>query len=727
MHKRKSLVSSAVKLLPLAQCVGLALASAAYAQPAPKLEEVVVSAQKREEVAQAVPMAMSALNEDALKKIGFSSFDTLSDKVPALDVKPYFAASSTLRIYMRGVGLDYPQELSRDNAVGVYLDDVYVPHGNGLAAELSDIERIEVLQGPQGTLYGRNTIGGAVKFISAKPTGEWGFKQSIDSGNFGLFRSTTTINVPEINRVSSKFTVLKASEDGWVSNSGTGGDYGQKDADGYRAALRWRATDTVLVDYVYDFTQSDGTSQYTQHQYATRSFPFTFPVFRNRQERTWRPVDTPIRDDFTSSGHALTVAWDFADTATLKSISAYRMFDSEQLHDAAEAYNLPFLQRQETDAHQFSQELLLSGEFGARIKYHLGAFYFSEAGDQAFAPLRSPGALAAAVPYVPPKVSDQRPDATGDVENKSMALYTQITWVPPVFDDRVTIDIGGRESRDKRSLVAHHPENAPLLPVDSENEVEHSSFDPSFTVDYKWTNSLHTYAKIAKAYRSGGFDETNPLASEFDPEHLTSIEAGLKSMWWDDRLRFNIDVFHEKFRDIQINFPNPARLSQNERLTVNAGSATIKGGDLNIEVLPLDGWMLRGDYTYLKQSAEVTNPFNGRIIINQLPSIPKQKYSVSSEYTFAPFEFGKLAALISFDHSDKQITPGAAVADDYTPGYGLLNARLTLSDISIGNSHLSVALWCNNVTDREYQVYHNIDAVVFGKPRNYGVTGTFGY
>jgi len=617
---------------------------------------------------------------------------------------------------MRGVGQEEPDSLLRDNAVGVYLDDVYVGHGNGLSSELGDTERVEVLPGPQGTLYGRNTIGGAVKFVSVKPTGQLGIKQNLDGGNYNYFHSLTNIDLPEVAGLAAKISFLKSDIDGVVKNAGTGRDFGEKDARGFRFALRWRATEKLAADYVYDYSKQTGTSNYQQHQYNVTDFGTTFPLFPTRQTTTWRPVDLPIRDNFKSMGHALTLTWDVAPSATLKSITAYRQFQGQSLHDAVEGYSLPAVEGVDTTQHQVSQEFLLTGgTANSHIKYHLGLFYFKEGGRQSILELSDPFSLAFADPYLPPTVADTFAKYIL-VENRSKAIYGDVTWIPPFLDDRLSVDVGGRYSKDNRDFHRTAPD-------DTAGTATASAFDPSITLDYKWTASLHTYAKLAKAYRSGGFDAFNTVATLFKPEHLTSYEVGWKSQWWNDRLRINVDAFREKYKDIQLSFFSP---DFTEYQTVNAASATIKGVEGELVVLPFEGLTLSGSFTRLQSDSTTTNPYTSVVVSGQLPNIPKMKYSLSAEYGFTPFSFGTLSALVSYDYHDKQLGGGAA-PDDFKPAYGLIDGRVTLSEIAAADGRLAVSLWGRNLANRDYEVYHNFNAVIFGMPRSFGVNLSYDY
>jgi iron complex outermembrane receptor protein len=317
------------------------------------------------------------------------------------------------------------------------------------------------------------------------------------------------------------------------------------------------------------------------------------------------------------------------------------------------------------------------------------------------------------------------------VRNESAAVYSNVTWTPPIADDRFTLDVGARQSWDSRHAdVTDGPyltfgDNLTYAPA----RESYSSFDPSATIDFSWTDSVHTYAKISKAYRAGGFnlyDYTfvgNELSS-FEPEHLLAYEVGLKSISWDNRLRINIAGFYEIYDDIQIGFYSPQFL---QFTTANAGDATIKGVEGDLELVPVAGLRLNATFTRLDSDGDIVDPFTQIPTSGQLPNIPEWKYNFSAEYTLPPFSFGTLSAQASYAYHDKQIASSASIASDFRPSYELVDARLTLSEVPVSRGNLTLAVWGRNLADEEYEVYHNYNAVMFGQPRTYGVNVTYDF
>jgi iron complex outermembrane receptor protein len=671
------------------------------------VEEIVVTAQKRSEKIQATPLSITAFGAADLQKMGFTNFADLTNKVPSLAITPYAFAGSILEVFIRGVGQSDVVNISRDPGVGIYLDDVYLARSTALTTDLGDIERIEVLRGPQGTLYGRNTIGGAIKFITAPPSGKFAAKETIDAGNFGYVRSLTSVDLPEYAGFSLKATFVRSDIGGWVRNTGKGGDFDAKEDEGYRLALRWHPRDDLTLDYVFDYATQHGTPDYIQRGYdfPPQNFPGvtdTSPLQPGRVSQSWRPVDLALKDDFKTFGHALTVTWDATDSVTVKSITAFRENDSNFTLDTAEAFNTPQIEYYVLAERQFSQELILSGaDEDLAIKYTAGLLGFTESGSQVFGFINNPFLTRL------PQLSDLAL-APGAARNMSAGAYANITWTPPILDGRLDVILGGRYSWD------HRYASGGFIP--GSGSVRYTSFDPSVTIDYRWRDGLHSYFKYSEGYRAGGFNLYNVVLRPFQPENLSAFEVGLKSSWWNDRLRFNIDGFDEGYRDIQVNTVtlDPV-LHSLVTVTQNLGSATYQGIETDLAFVPFDRLTLTANYSYLNAGTASS--------LTPLPFAPHAQYNLGAEYRFGVVGPGILTGIVGWSWIGRESAGGVAL-----PGYGLLNARVTLGDIALGDGKLSVSLWSRNLTDRRYlYVNSGAGAIAYGEPRSFGANLTYAY
>ena len=212
----------------------------AFAQEGGKIEEVTVTAEKREESLQSTPIAITALSADALKDKGITSFEGVAQNSPSISLTPYPSSRNTLILFMRGQGQSDAQQVTQDGSVGMYVDGIYSSRPQAATFDLADIERVEVLRGPQGTLYGRNTTGGAVNIISKKPTGEFGFSEDFTYGSYNQIRSLTIVDLPKVGDFSAKLSYLRSRRDGTVENNGGSNDFNYDSQNAGRLAVRGR-------------------------------------------------------------------------------------------------------------------------------------------------------------------------------------------------------------------------------------------------------------------------------------------------------------------------------------------------------------------------------------------------------------------------------------------------------------------------------------------------------
>jgi len=711
------------------------------------LEEVVVTAQKQEEAMQNVPVAISAFDQSSLERMQFTDMKDLTLKVPSLGIAIFPTNNSTLTVFLRGIGSSDVDQISRDPGVGIYVDDIYLGRAQGLATDVADIERIEVLRGPQGVLYGRNTIGGAIKYVTAKPTGDFGLRQSFSYGNWGYVRNNTNLNLPKAGGVSAKFSYVSEKQDGLVSNPGEGDDFGKENKMAYRLALLANPSDVVTLEYAYDYSQNEGTSRYGQQVAPNFNLGPEFwgraPINRSRLSRAIRGVNLPIKDDYDLDGHTLTVTWDAMENLTFKSLTSYRQTNNDRLHDTVEGTGYPILQAGATHQRQYSQEFVFNGSLDS-IKYVAGLYYFREDGTQRtststyslglslYDPAHpsAPGDL-----YRPIQLSDLPPYLIADVTNKSQAIYANITWVPH-FLEKMSVSLGGRYSRDQREQTRQRDISNPLVNggpnpnyVNDSGHADYSSTDPALTIDYRWTESFMTYAKASTAYRAGGFN-VRTARQPFGPEHLTAYEIGLKSMWFDDRVRFNLAGYYSKYRDIQTEIPDAQLLP----VTINAGDARIKGVEVELTVLPIENLQVQVDYSFMSTKRDdYVNPYTGMlnsdIIMGQTP---KNKVNVDAEYKLDPFDFGQLSFNLNYGWTAEFASLIASKQlPDLVGSYGLFNANITLAKIPVsdeqGRGDLSVMLWGKNLADKDWAAYAGSGLEIYGQPRSYGITATYNY
>lgn len=724
----------------LAQAVTLGvsalLATQAFAQGG-QIEEVVVTAQKRAESQQEVPIAISTLSSAVMEKQGIYNFTDIVKTIPSLSETAY-PSSNMLILYMRGQGVSDPMQITSDGSVGVYVDGHYISRPQGALFDIADTERVEVLRGPQGTLYGRNTTGGAVNLITRKPSGEFGLKQSLSAGNRDFVRSLTVIDLPEMGGVASKVSILRKKENGFVKNIGGGHDFGgETDEIAGRVALHWSPCncDTFDVDYALDIGSQDSTPIY----YAAAYVPGFAPppgydpfgyipgyIYGNRPtNRTYRPFDLRLSTlDF--EGHGLTLTWQASENLTIKSLTGYRELDFDGYQDYAESFMVPARSWDAIDNYQFTQEFQFIGSIGDSIQYVGGLFYFHEMSTHF-------QNWAMDLSAVPPPAGGFLMDKYRDVkaETTSHAAYAQATWTPPVLDNRLDLTLGARFTKDRRKAHRDFTIFYGAWPVNdlADNRQSFSRFNPAFTANFAWTDTVSTYAKVTTGYKAGGSSEAAAFGQfdqTFNPEDVTTWELGLKSDWLDRSLRVNAALFYSEFEDMQLAFVADAA-DTSVIQAYNAGKANVTGAEFEITWLPTTDLQFRLDYAYLDPKFDEVKVLPGTIFdpamnpvsphhvgdnikdLFTVPYAPRNTLFASVDYTFWHLANGDLSVNVNYHRqSNNYISAptGPSVPGRHAyrqNGYGVVDARVTLDLDLADNRNLQLAVWGHNITNREYR------------------------
>ncbi|HEY0974948.1 MAG TPA: TonB-dependent receptor [Solimonas sp.] len=468
-----------------------------------QLEEIVVTAQKRVESLQETPISIQAFNAEKLSLRGIEGLADLAVQAPGLTIEPFPTHNATLRLFIRGVGLGDAQ-LTQDPAVGVYLDGVYIARSVGLALDVADLQRIEVLRGPQGTLYGRNTTGGAINLVTRRPlTDAFTMEHKLTFGERGLLFGRSSFNVPVNDDLAFRLALLGSRKDGYVENTGPGGDFGDRQEFALRFDTRWTPTYWLTADYAYDRSDMDYHNylfQAVQRPNADKGEAELFKGFAqtqsiyatNRLDRL--SSGPPLEESGTQvDGHALTLTA-LLGTQELKYIGAYRELTDREYADLgggagslryrldSHVYDGPAADRANggptplviptVTQSQWSHELQLSGRlFDDSFKYIVGAFQFSEEATEdrhrlnhQFSTAIGPDAVTRLLAVLPANLGAQLlslaaprlvnlVDLRWDIENEARAYFAQGTWSPTFLDERLHLTVGYRRSEDERRTV----------------------------------------------------------------------------------------------------------------------------------------------------------------------------------------------------------------------------------------------------------------------------------
>lgn len=725
---------------------GLAVPGDAHPSPDPSvLDEVVVTAQKRETNLQDTPIAITVLSSAGLEDRQAISLGSLSDgAIPSLRVAPFVGRSSALNIGIRGVGASFDaNQPARDAGVGIYVDGVFLGRSQGLGTALLDVERIEVLKGPQGTLFGRNTMGGAVNIITKAPTGEFRFDARLGVSNFGGRSGVVHVDLPRIGDLSIKIDGLINERDGSTTNAVSGTtDFNSWDKRGLRFAAGWQPSDRLDLQYVYDQSR-DATTPY--HAQLLVAGPFASPLQRTGASTARRDISILGGQQDESlgktSGHTLSLDWRIGDALALRSITSYRELDQSQLDqgliDAISTFapSRPFARYSvaEVIQDQASQEFQLIGSTDT-LEYVVGAFYYRESvEDNAQSPQlnlwNATGTAYTTNPATTPlDLSRVTIDRASKAETRSLGVFGQATWTPAALQ-RLHLTVGARYTEDSKDGRLFTINGAPAtFAFDS----SWSRVDPMITAAWDFTDEVMGYAKWSTGFRAGGANSRSLSYRAFDPEEVESIEVGLKSDLWNRRLRLNLSVFDSTIKDKQMDFFFPLVVGGSQRTVSDTTNATTEGqsqgAEFELLAVPVDNLTLGLNYTYLKADPLFApNPYvTGNPLTRILPLYaPKSAGSASIDYLL-PVGAAKMKFHLSGSWSDGAYT--SEIEQTLTDESFLVNARLSLVELPLPMSDATaeVALWSRNLLDEEYLFYKSVSSSlgtygIFNEPRTYGL------
>ncbi|WP_237751502.1 TonB-dependent receptor [Sphingobium sp. DC-2] len=714
------------------------------------LDEIVVTAEKRETNLQKTPISISVLGEQALANRHVQSLLDLQDgAVPSLRIGPNFTRNSALSVGIRGITGGDSNQPSRDAGIGVYIDGVYLGRAQGLGMALMDIERIEVLKGPQGTLFGRNSVGGAVSIVSKKPSGEFGLRQTLGLRNYNGYSSETHLDLPSFANIALKFDAVFLKRDGVVENRLEGADdFNRFDRRGVHGAALWEPSADfsaqIDADYSYDVT----TPYYVQLlNLSPTAYPLA-PLVKVQPDRAkTADIGVPQRENVGETyGVSLHLKWKVSDAAELRSISAYRHLEQDQWDNGIGAHAGTVFQPNATFARyslasmrqeQYSQEFQLVGDAG-RLQYVAGLFYYHESGDDdAWSPntmrWNADGTVATPLPSLEAGARAPFPDRASTAKADSYAVYGQASWNPPVLDDMLRLTLGGRFTHDKKSGRLYKVNGADT-PYSFTFSKDH--FDPQVTVTFDPSRDVQLYGKWGTAYRAGGANSRSLTYRAYGPEKVSTFEAGLKTSFWDRRGRFNIAAYTTRYTDIQIDFYAPnTGTNRTTTETLNApGHGRIKGIEVDASLAPLPGLTLSASYAYtdarLPQSVNPFLPAGSPRQTIYVTSTPKHAGSAAIDYTL-PLA-GETELRMHLDANAASRFHAVAGEETLSDKSFIVNGRLALAGIGLSRgARLELALWSRNLFNEQHVFYRSRAAYsvageygIFNEPRTFGIDGT---
>jgi iron complex outermembrane receptor protein len=715
----------------------LALGAPAFAQDSADgttsggVAEIVVTAQKRAQNLQDVPISVTAFDNTAIREAGFTNSLSIGDQVPNLEIKTFGGVPN---IFIRGVG-NNDFNASSIGPISIYRDDVVVASTGSQIFSLFDLERIEVVRGPQGTLFGKNTTGGAIQFFSRLPDGEFEGNARFGYGRFNLFEGEAAASVPLAEGLSLRVAGIVRRRDGEKRNLFTGERAINIDEAAARAILRWQPTSDTDIRLTVgggrdrsDYLQNKPVGTINGADLFGYSDPFPNDpnlLNFNGQSRNYS------NNVFVN----LNIAQSFGDF-TFKSISGYDKSSVDNRVDVdggtKRVDEINFL----TDAEQLTQEFQLAYDNGP-LNAIAGLYYFQEdLNADSNADLL--GELTFAQGALPLITRATR-------KNTAYAIFGQATYA---LLPTLRLTLGGRYTIDKvrathrADLIpgffdANIPDGTPvpLIPFAALRDT-YKSFSWRVAADFDVTDDILAYASVDRGFKAGGFNlgimTSIDERTQVDPEYLTSYEVGLKTTLFDRRLRLNLSAFYYDYSDLQVLSVNRQAGSAVPTLGLdNAADATIKGIEVEATAAPAD-WLDMGlnlgilDAKYKNYLSGAIDPVTGDprdFSGNRMPGAPKFSLSTFAQVTVPVGRF-ETRWRAEYNYTGKKYYNNAqSELISSGEGYGLINLRVAFADPDQG---WELAAWARNVTGKAY-IVDATDTSGFGfVPRYYGERATYG-
>lgn len=691
------------------------------------LEEVVVTAQKRTENIQDVPFSVSALSGDRLEKFHMEDLQDINGTIPNVQFAQTTNVGLNLAPTIRGIGLTTNPDPYAGTEVAVVIDGVI--QGTRLIglADQYDIERIEVLRGPQGTLFGANTLGGVVNVTTRQPTGELGAYGRVSVGNFDEMSGTVGVNFPIVEGVlAGKVTLFHRDREGFYTNLFDGQDLMWVDTTKGRAYLSWTPTPT------FDATLKVGIQRIRNGADAVPNHSLPGQVFfRQGISRSGQDVDFHVYTDSPHINEAddetatLTANWS-SPIGEIVSITNYSEYDGYNIQDVDALTEFLLNAGRVLESNQFSQEVRTTIRPRDNLEVLVGAYYRD---------LECSINTITLVPFAAPGIFTEQL-VTGDKTFIGIFAQSYLEVTP-----RLTVGLGLRYSHTDIGLRSenrtwftsdlhpfHYTRNLAsgtlLASFDEQDDETWSEPSGKISVDYELARDVSVYAYYARGFKAGGFNGriTDPRdIGPFEPEFIDSYEIGLKSELLDNLLRVNVATFYNDWSDMQV--PQSVfRGNQASSTILNAAEATIKGVEAQVEYLPTERLLLEASAGYLKAEydkfTDAGVDFSGR----QTPYAPEWTASARMSYSF-PIGDGEATASLQYAHIDERWGSFTQFESERMDSVGLVDINLAWAP---WDDRWSIELWAKNLLDEEYissalNVPPLFSMASYGAPRRFGV------
>ncbi|MBL4826171.1 MAG: TonB-dependent receptor [Spongiibacteraceae bacterium] len=740
------------------------------------LEEVMVTARKRAESLQDTPISMAAFTSDDLNDRQIGSSDELAQVTPNLTFSSYAPSAgnnASSQIFIRGVGQTEFLPTT-DPGVGLYIDEVYMARSVGATLDFVDLEQIEILRGPQGTLFGRNTIGGAISITTRKPGETLGGSVELKAGSDNRQEAKVTIDLPVSDSLLTTVSLGSRSRDGYVDRVITGEELGDDESLGGRFAALWDATDDVNFYFTADYVKENESGSpivfnglNTGQLFAVLAMANECPTIdaslvARCASGDWDAGKTgsygtfPVESYFESWGTSLTVEWHFA-AMSVKSITAYRDMEWTGSRDADSTPLTILHTRNDDTQNQFSQEFQFSGDSAdEKINWLFGLYYFEEeASDDYFVPV-AVGTF----------------NSGGLVENDSKAVFGQMTVN---FTEQLSLTFGARWTEENKAFKPLqfaettyvfpvsaaegdgaggyvHPFNGNVYPtlggggtaavvpagtlffpqvLQKEN---YSDTTPMINLSYDIDDGTMVYASYSEGFKSGGFNARNikpgPAVRTFNPELATTYEVGFKADLFDSTLRLNGALFHTDYEDLQFVIREDFA-----PIVFNAGEAEIEGLELEWTWVPNSSLQIVGGLGYVNAKYTQLSPelqAAGVTLDKNMPHVPDLSANIGIAYSIDLSAGSTLTPRIDWSYRGDVDYDALNSAEISQSAYDLVNVAVKWES---AEGSVNVVLAARNVLDEEYKLAGNTalasssaySEVVYARGREWSLSGRYSF
>ena len=714
--------------------------------------EMVVTARRTEETLQTVPGAVSAFGERALERIQAQDTTGLQGAVPNLNIVQGRGSSNATNIYIRGVG--QPDALQTfDPAIGVYIDGVYYSRIRGTQLDLLDLQRVEVLRGPQGTLYGKNTIGGALSILTRRPGQELRGQASLTYGAYNQAEARLSVSGPISDTISAGIALMHAQRDGYVEDQVLDRDYNDRDTRAARASLAFTPNERLRIDLTADYSEDDASLSTGQPLNSLTYLigggtALALPTNPTSYDFTVRTTPSlPNSTQLRHWGLAMNIAYDVSDMITLRSITSYRQLDTDDYVDI-DATQLEigdvFVG---VNQNQVSQEFQMNLNAGPLVG--VAGLYFLRERVQSHQEAYADDLIGPLLgnPTFLRTIDD-------DLETTSYAAYANLSYeiVPNLrLSGGIRYTSENKDYFRTTSTFSTSPLLTSVAPFQFVAENTWDDFSPMASIDYRFSDDVMIYARYSRGFKSGGFNgRANSVAerTQYEPETMNSYEAGIRSTIA-DQLRLNLTGFYNDYRNFQArvsgtgldpvtNLPSPT-LS-----VLNAGELSMKGFEIEAAWTPLQGLLIDTQIGYLdaqyEEFADARFPGGSRAF--QTPAFaPKWTVRIGAQYESNLGEHGfvtvggqgryrsEMALAVDNTIINGAVGTTTRIEGLFSDPYWIADARIVWED---RDRRFSLGLYGQNLFDAVYKTegqdfssIGSIRTVYYGAPMTWHVKGTF--